>query len=426
MTTHAKLSPSSRHRWQLCPASAAACTQYEKDKAASSPAAIDGTHSHTLLEYCIKHKGGIADAKTFIGMILADHEGQFSVDKARAERVQVAIDYIKHRVAEMGDVLVLSERQVDPSPVLGRPDLTGTVDVQLRSADILEIIDYKDGMNPVSAEDNPQLEQYAIGVLAEMMALGEQWPDVLVRMTIIQPKLAMKGMSPISSADCAVTELMGGKTIALAEEAKATDDPDAPFVPGEKQCMYCPHRGNCSAAANYALEKSGIKFGPIPSQLPKEERDPTVMPDEQLAKIVEAAPMLRKLLEAAEEEAIKRISTGHPVEGLKVVRNAGRREWAKPDEEIALRLKQMGMPKDQIWRVSLVSPAQVEKAEWTTKAQVEKKLTEKQLAVLAKEFIGKTEGKLAVVPADDPRKGVDFGNTEEMFQPVEASPDWMK
>jgi len=210
-------------------------------------------------------------------------------------------------------------------------------------------------------------------------------------------------------------------------EAALTDKKDAPFIPGEKQCMYCPHRGNCSAAATWTMEKSGVKFGPIPSASEESKtEDPTVMPDEKLAQLVESAPMLRKLLEAAEGEAVRRISSGHPVTGLKVVRGSGRREWVKTEEEIALRLKQMGMPKDQIWRVSLVSPAQVEKAEWKTKAQVEKKLTEKQLAVLANQFIGKSEGKLTAVPVSDPRSGVDFGVTESMFKPIGETPDWLK
>jgi hypothetical protein len=423
MTTHSKLSPSSRYRWQLCPASANACTQYEKDKAASSPAAIDGTHSHTLLEYCLKHKDGIADPHLFIGMILADHEGQFSVDKARAERVKLAVDYIRHRVAEMDNPTVISEKRVNPKAITNRDDLSGTVDVQIRSAEILEIVDYKDGMNPVSAEHNPQLEQYAIGVISEMIDKGEALPSVLVRMTIIQPKLALKNQPALSSADITVEELMSDGVMSLVNEAALTDEKDAPFVPGEKQCMYCPHRGNCSAAATWTLEKSGIKFGPIPSA---EKPDPTVMPDERIAQLVENAPMLRKMLEGAEAEAVKRISSGHEIPGLKVVRGPGRREWVKSDEEIALRLKQMGMPKDEIWRVSLVSPAQVEKAEWVTKAQVEKRLTEKQLAVLANEFIGKSEGKLTAVPASDPRSGIDFGKMEEMFKPVEETPDWLK
>ena len=421
MATHSMLSPSSRHRWQLCPASAAACTQYERDKAASSPAAIDGTHSHTLLEYCLKHKGVIADAHTFVGMILADHEGQFSVDKARADRVQVAVDYIKHRVAEMtGPVEVVSEKKVSLSFVTGRDDLDGTVDVQLRSPDVLEIIDYKDGMNPVEAEGNPQIEQYAIGALSDMQKNQEPWPEVLVRMTIIQPKLKEKGQSPISSADCSVMELMVSKTAQLINEAQATDNKDAAFVPGEKQCMYCPHRGNCSAAVGYALEKSGVKFGPIP------KGEETQLPDADLARLVEHAPLLRKMLDGAEAEAVRRISSGHEVPGLKLVRGPGRREWVKPPEEIEKRLKQMGMPKDQIWRVSLVSPAQVEKAEWVTKAEVEKRLTEKQLAVLANDFIGKSEGKLTAVPVSDSRSGIDFGQTEAMFAPVEQIPDWLK
>jgi len=51
-TTHAKLSPSKRHRWGACPGSVREEAAYPEDR--SGPAAIDGTHSHTLLEHCVK------------------------------------------------------------------------------------------------------------------------------------------------------------------------------------------------------------------------------------------------------------------------------------------------------------------------------------------------------------------------------------
>ena len=66
MSTHSRLAPSARYRWQLCPGSVAACALYEGD-GSSSPATIDGTHSHTLLEHCIKND---QSAKSYFGMVL--------------------------------------------------------------------------------------------------------------------------------------------------------------------------------------------------------------------------------------------------------------------------------------------------------------------------------------------------------------------
>ena len=52
MSDHAKLSPSKRSRWALCPGSIREEAKYPDT--GSGPAAADGTHSHTLLEHCIK------------------------------------------------------------------------------------------------------------------------------------------------------------------------------------------------------------------------------------------------------------------------------------------------------------------------------------------------------------------------------------
>mgnify|MGYP000243372453 CR=1 FL=1 len=55
MSTHAKLSPSSAYRWLACPGSVREEAKYPEPP--SGPGAIDGTHSHTLLEHCIKGNG---------------------------------------------------------------------------------------------------------------------------------------------------------------------------------------------------------------------------------------------------------------------------------------------------------------------------------------------------------------------------------
>ena len=51
MSAHAQLSPSKRHRWALCPGSIREEAKFPDER--SGAAAIDGTHSHTLLEFCI-------------------------------------------------------------------------------------------------------------------------------------------------------------------------------------------------------------------------------------------------------------------------------------------------------------------------------------------------------------------------------------
>ena len=424
MTTHARLSPSARYRWSACPASVNASTQYEEKKAGSSSAAVDGTHSHTLLEHCIKNAPageGAIDPKQYVGMLLQDHEGMFGVDADRVARVRVATDYIRQRVKELGPgTIVLAETRVDPEPLLGRKDMSGTVDVQIVHGTFIELIDYKDGMNPVEAKDNLQLEQYAYGVVAEHMGKGSVLTDM--RWTIIQPKLAVKGADPISSVELSIAELLGDRMVKIVAEANATDDPNAPFVAGEKQCTYCPHRGSCKSAVTYSLEKAGIKFENMNFAADASQQQPNSMTNEQLTEMVLAGPLLRKLIEAAEDEALLRITSGKPIDGLKVVRGPGRREWALPEEEIAAKLSRMKVPKNLIIEQSIISPAKAEKLVWANKAGEVVMMTDRQKKVLTTEMMQKSEGRLTVVPAADRREGITFADPATLFGAVEAVP----
>lgn len=431
MSTHAQLSPSKRSRWALCPGSIREEAKYPEQE--SGEAAVDGTHSHTLLETCIK--SGM-DAALYVGQSLFDHEGQFKVDADRAKRVQIALDYIAKRVKEEGTPFfiakVISETRVDPAHLLGRDDLSGTVDVQIQCYDILELIDYKDGMGVVSAEGNLQLEQYAYGVLAGYkLPVNGSYPFKTVRMTIIQPKLALRGMNPITSHDVAVSDLLANMGTIITQAA-ATDKPDAPLVPGESQCKFCRAKGSCSALASNVMKEVGIMFQPVVSQTldvaqQSADKDPSTMDDAQIRQIMEAAPLMRQLLEGVEKEALRRLEAGQTIAGLKLVNGRGSRAWALPEEEMAEKLVKMGIPKSAIYETKLVTPAKAEKLTWDKKDGTKVQLTDRQLARMEQEYVVKMAGKLTVVPESDSRQAV-ITNAAPLFSAVETPaelPAWL-
>lgn len=427
MTGHAQLSPSKRSRWALCPGSIREEAKYPEQ--ASGAAAIDGTHSHTLLEMCIKQS---IRATELIGVTLADHEGNFVVDKDRADRVQIALDYIdKQWVAT--ECQILAESKVDPAFLLGRGDLSGTVDVQLLSNDTLELIDYKDGMGVVSAEGNLQLEQYAYGVLAGYkLPINGTYPFKYVKETIIQPKLALRGMNPISSSTVTVASLMENIGT-IVKQAAATDQPDAPLVPGESQCKFCRAKGSCAALASNVMKEIGIMFQPTvmqPLDMAQQSanKDPSTMDDAQIAQIMEAAPLMRQLLEGVEKEALRRLDAGGTIPGLKLVNGRGSRAWALPEEEMATKLVKMGIPKGAIYETKLVSPAKAEKLTWAKRDGTQVQLTERQLKTMDNEYVAKLAGKLTVAHESDSRPAV-IKNAAPLFSAVEvvpALPDWLK
>lgn len=417
MTTHSKLSPSSRHRWQLCPGSVREEAKYPEGK--SSPASIDGTHSHTLLEWCLEMKDNPYQC---VNTVMEDHEGEFVVDAARAERVQVALDYIRPKGGE-----VIAEKRVSLEKLLGRTDLGGTVDVQIITDEMIEVIDYKDGVMPVDVRGNPQLEQYALGVISERMPR----PHVVVRMTVIQPKLRLKGLPAISSYDTTVKELIEGPASRLVEEAAATDDLDAPLVAGKTQCKYCKAKGNCSALVNKTMGDVSMFFKPIESAKVESaahqaaDKDPTAMSNEELRELLEAAPLMRQMLAAAEEEALNRAKAGQAISGYKLVHGPGSRSWAATEDEMVEKLVKMGIPKSAVYVTKLVSPAQAEKLMWEKKDGTKVALSEKQLKRMETEYVVKNKGKLTLVPESDPRQSAD-AEIAAFFSPVAEIPAWMK
>jgi hypothetical protein len=409
----------------LCPGSIREEAKYPEQE--SGEAAADGTHSHTLLETCIK--SGM-DAALYVGQSLFDHEGQFKIDADRAARVQIAIDYIREQSLN-GMSKIISESKVDPAFLLGRSDLSGTVDIQIIGGNVLELIDYKDGMGIVSAEGNMQLEQYAYGVLAGYkLPVNGTYPFDYVRMTIIQPKLALRGMNPITSHTVTVRSLLDNMGTIITQAA-ATDKPDAPLVPGESQCKFCRAKGSCSALASNVMKEVGIMFQPVVNQTldvaqQSADKDPSTMDDGQIRQIMEAAPLMRQLLEGVEKEALRRLEAGQTIAGLKLVNGRGSRVWALSEEETADKLVKMGIPKSAIYETKLVTPAKAEKLTWEKKGE-KVTLSERQLSRMEQEYVTKLAGKLTVVPESDSRPAV-ITNAAPMFSAVETPaelPAWL-
>ena len=394
MTTHSKLSPSARHRWGVCAASVREEAKYPSRPSGAD--AIDGTHSHTLLEKCINDGKTASD---FVDQTLKDHDGEFKVDADRAERVQFALDYVSGCVGT-----VMSERRVHPDALVGRNDMSGTVDIQIVTDTNLEIIDYKDGMNPVVAKDNHQMEQYAVGAIAEMQTQGKTLP-LYFTCTIIQPKLRMKGLTGIDSHTYTLAELMVIKDKLIAEAA-ATDAPDAPFNPGESQCKYCAHGGACTARTTQALSTAGITFANLEVVEQTANKEPTTMTDKQLREVLEAAPLLRQMIEAAETEALRRFETGQEIDGLKAVRGRGSRSWMYEDDVMEDHLKKAGIPKSAMYKTSVITPAQIEKVRWSKRDGTVCQVTPAKLLQLQETCIKKSEGKIQIVASADPRPSV--------------------
>ena len=149
------------------------------------------------------------------------------------------------------------------------------------------------------------------------------------------------------------------------------------------------------------------------------DKDPAQMDDAQIRQIMEAAPLMRQLLEAVEKEAMRRMESGISIPGLKLVNGRGSRAWALPEAEMAEKLVKMGIPKGAIYETKLVTPAKAEKLTWEKKDGTKVTLTERQLKRMEQEYVSKLAGKLTVAPESDSRPAV-IMNAAPLFSAVEA------
>jgi hypothetical protein len=208
-------------------------------------------------------------------------------------------------------------------------------------------------------------------------------------------------------------------------EAEATDAPDAPFTPGETQCKYCRAKGSCAALTGQAMAASGIAFANLDVAQQAADKEPGTMSDQQIREILEAAPLIRQMIEGVEKEALRRFEAGQEIEGLKAVRGRGSRAWMFPDEDMEGKLKKFGIPKSAMWETKMVSPAKAEKLVWEKRDGEKVQLSDRQLKVLRGEYIKSSEGKLQVVSVSDDRPAVIL-SAVSMFDAIPDLPDFLK
>jgi len=419
-TGHSLWAPSRLEQRMLC----AGSHVMERDKPSSSSIyAAEGTAAHEVLTRALQEGRNAAD---YIGQTIAVDDHAFTVDDDMAEAVQVCIDYVRD-IMQPDDTLLV-DRRVNYSTHLGVTEdhAWGTLDVAVLKPSQAEIIviDYKHGRGfEVSAERNPQMSAYALGALHEMGDLVE-WERV--RMVISQPRISRKP----SEWDCSVQQLLEwGQVHAreavcrclLAESTYpdasegATTWADQFLRPGEKQCKFCTARSSCPALRADVAE---TVLGFTPASPEEFEQAAVSLPDEHspvdwLAAALTQVDLIEGWCKVVRAEAERRLRDGAAVPGWKLVPGKkGQRRWDKPADVEAV-LKSLRLTKDQMYDLSLISPASAEKL---LKAGA---IGQRQWARLQK-LITQSDGKAHVAPASDPRPALAVTPVAEDFTDLTA------
>ena len=153
---HAKLSPSSAHRWVQCPKSVILCRKVKRKP--TSDAAAQGTFLHEVAEYILREVISGRDETLQAGELIGCTNGKFTLDMDNVGHVSNYVNYVLDTWGGVGSIAV--EVRLPLKPVTGE-DAYGTADCVVYRDGTIHIIDLKTGRVPVSADDNLQLQIYA-------------------------------------------------------------------------------------------------------------------------------------------------------------------------------------------------------------------------------------------------------------------------
>lgn len=360
MTTHAKLSASSAHRWLSCSGSIKAEQGYS-DK--GSIYASEGTAAHALAEKCLLDD---KPASSYIGETLDD----VVVSKDMANHVQTYVDYVQ----AIGGTQFYEVR-VDFSNIV--PEGFGTSDVIAIVGNTLHVIDLKFGQGvAVSAENNPQAMLYALGAMNDYGFIFDI-QNIVVH--IHQPRI-----NNISTWEVTPSDLHEWSEW-VSERAKLALSDNAQRSPSDKACQFCKAKADCKALHDYTTALIGGDFDDLDQ--------PNDITDQRKREIIGAKKLILGWLDAIEQSIFDRLQNGEEVEGFKLVNGRSSRKWVEDEKLVASTLKQF-ISEDEIYKKSIVTPAQAEK------------LIGKKNASEIESLIIKSEGAPTLAMDDDKRKSI--------------------
>jgi hypothetical protein len=239
----------------------------------------------------------------------------YVANREDVESVQAYFNYV-HDLRLNGFNQIWIEKQVSLPWI--DPIVRGTIDLGLLSEGrrALAVGDYKAGAYPVMAKDCEQLMMGALGLHGTQNLFGKVDS---IRMFIVQPTLINWESN---SVEMSTEDLIKWGREVLEPAYQLTKLPDAPLVPGEKQCMFCRAKGVCSARAKLLLPDQVKQGGTLP--------EPTSLTPDQIADILDKAEMFKSWIKDVYEYAETGIRLGTlKIPGFGMVEKPGRknREW---------------------------------------------------------------------------------------------------
>ena len=282
----------------------------------------------------------------------------------------------------------------------GEDGATGTSDVIIIDYDqeAIEVIDLKYGMGvKVHAEDNEQMQMYALGALHEHSLISDfSWATMVIH----QPRLNHVSEWHITTAQleqfCYKVRDAATITRNAEDEADAEYFADQYLTPGEKQCRFCKAKATCPALRDEVSSTSGPATAAdfadfVPAVLNVETGD------NYLSMAMSKVDLVEAWCKSVRAETERRLKAGQTVEGWKLVEGRmGVRAWSDPAAAEEMFKKSFRLRDAEMYVQKLISPTAAEKLLKGTPKRWKR----------AEGLIQRSAGKPSVAPAADKRPAI--------------------
>lgn len=462
---HSYWSASNFEADRLCPGRKALCEGLPDN---TNEHAASGTASHQLLTWALQDK---CDAARWLGTtislnaqgrVLAEGSEEpvvyaYKVDRERAERVQVAIDYVHQVMALDPAAVLLVDRKVNYARWLGvdYEKAWGTLDIAivLPTLRTLYAPDFKDGRGyvPVGNDEDGPNDQVALYGLGQLDDPTVDYDIDEVVLGIIQPRISEE-VSEYRMSTAALTawaEDVARPTVRTIQVAASTYRPDGDAVvrleweetflkPNDKSCAFCRANATCPALRNDIGSDMHGQGMATPDDFAVSEVVPVTqdVSGEWLAAVHAKADRALDFFKAVAGEIERRlIADPGSVPGYKLVQGKqGDRAWSNAEEAEKM-LKAMRLKDADMYDFKLISPPSAEKLApkydkdgkaKPTKAGTPEPLIGPRQWPKLQALITRKPGKPHVAPISDSREPLKLAPAVEDFEvvtPQETKPD---